>query len=221
MRKILLIEDRSHRQKDFLRLSNINLNDYTDILDNKIDNKYEEFIKDIQNDSFDLSIYDVIIAHQSIFINDFKLILGKLKNYCKDNHKKLVLFSGGNETSYINDEYEELGLSSEDFYSQNLKLFLENFKQNKINIRILSFGNKWKLNIILNVLEKISLFIDTNNDEDIDYDEFVNNTKANLLNNLEIKFYQMKIDETWIDSKSEILKLKEDLIEHIKVIANE
>ncbi len=221
MRKILLIEDRSHRQKDFLRLSNINLNDYTDILDNKIDNKYEEFIKDIQNDSFDLSIYDVIIAHQSIFINDFKLILGKLKNYCKDNHKKLVLFSGGNETSYINDEYEELGLSSEDFYSQNLKLFLENFKQNKINIRILSFGNKWKLNIILNVLEKISLFIETNNDEDIDYDEFVNNTKANLLNNLEIKFYQMKIDETWIESKSEILKLKEDLIEHIKVIADE
>ena len=221
MRKILLIEDRSHRQKDFLRLWNINLNDYTDILDNKIDNKYEEFIKDIQNDSFDLSIYDVIIAHQYIFINDFKLILGKLKNYCKDNHKKLVLFSGGNETSYINDEYEELGLSSEDFYSQNLKLFLENFKQNKINIRILSFGNKWKLNIILNVLEKISLFIETNNDEDIDYDEFVNNTKANLLNNLEIKFYQMKIDETWIDSKSEILKLKEDLIEHIKVIADE
>lgn len=221
MRKILLIEDRSHRQKDFLRLSNINLNDYTDILDNKIDNKYEEFIKDIQNDSFDLSIYDVIIAHQSIFINDFKLMLGKLKNYCKDNHKKLVLFSGGNEISYINDEYEELGLSSEDFYSQNLKLFLENFKQNKINIRILSFGNKWKLNIILNVLEKISLFIETNNDEDIDYDEFVNNTKANLLNNLEIKFYQMKIDETWIDSKSEILKLKEDLIEHIKVIADE
>ncbi len=221
MRKILLIEDRSHRQKDFLRLSNINLNDYTDILDNKIDNKYEEFIKDIQNNSFDLSIYDVIIAHQSIFINDFKLILGKLKNYCKDNHKKLVLFSGGNETSYINDEYEELGLSSEDFYNQNLKLFLENFKQNKINIRILSFGNKWKLNIILNVLEKISLFIETNNDEDIDYDEFVNNTKANLLNNLEIKFYQMKIDETWIDSKSEILKLKEDLIEHIKVIADE
>ncbi len=221
MRKILLIEDRSHRQKDFLRLSNINLNDYTDILDNKIDNKYEEFIKDIQNNSFDLSIYDVIIAHQSIFINDFKLILGKLKNYCKDNHKKLVLFSGGNETSYINDEYEELGLSSEDFYNQNLKLFLENFKQNKINIRILSFGNKWKLNIILNVLEKISLFIETNNDEDIDYDEFVNNTKANLLNNLEIKFYQMKIDETWIESKSEILKLKEDLIEHIKVIADE
>ena len=49
MRKILLIEDRSHRQKDFLRLSNINLNDYTDILDNKIDNKYEEFIKVLQD----------------------------------------------------------------------------------------------------------------------------------------------------------------------------
>ena len=108
-----------------------------------------------------------------------------------------------------------------DFKKLKLCLFLENFKQNKINIRILSFGNKWKLNIILNVLEKISLFIETNNDEDIDYDEFVNNTKANLLNNLEIKFYQMKIDETWIESKSEILKLKEDLIEHIKVIADE
>lgn len=221
MRKILLIEDRSHRQNDFVELSNINLESYHEILDNKIDEKYEEFIENIKNNNFDLSKYDVIIAHQSIFINDFKEILGKLKSYCKNNHKKLVLFSGGNEISYINDEYEELGLSSEDFYSKNFKIFLENFKQNKVNIRILAFGNKWKLNIMLNVLEKISLFVESHNDEDLDYDEFVNTTKAYLLDDLEIKFYEMRVDGTWIDSKSEIIKLKNDLIDHIKTMADE
>lgn len=221
MKKILLIEDRSHRQNDFLKQVNINLDNYKDILDNKIDDKYEEFINDIQSDNFDLSIYDVIIAHQSIFINEYKEILGKLKHHCKENHKALVLFSGGNETSYIYDSYEELGLSSEIFYSQNFKLFLDDFKLNNINIRILTFGNKWKLNIILNVLEKVNFFIDTNKDEDIDYDEFMNSTKSDLLNNLNIDFYKMKLDGTWIDNRSEIIKLRDDILNHIKEMADE
>ena len=220
MRKILLIEDRTHRQNDFLKQVNINLDEYKGILDNKIDDKYEKFIKDMQSDSFDLSVYDVIIAHQSIFINEYKDILGKLKNHCKDNHKALVLFSGGNETSYMNDEYEELGLSSEVFYSQNLNLFLDDFKLKNINIRILTYGNNWKLNIMLNVLEKISFFLNENDDVDIDYDEFVNDTKANMLNDLGIKFYTMIIENDEV-LESEIRNLKNNILSHIKEMADE
>lgn len=220
MRKILLIEDRAHRQNNFLEQVNINLDDYKDIIDNKINDKYEEFIKDMQSDNFDLSVYDVIIAHQSIFINEYKEILGKLKNYCKNYDKALVLFSGGNETSYINDEYEELGLSSDVFYSQNLNLFLDDFKLKNINIRILTYGNKWKLNIMLNVFEKIGFFLNKNDDIDIDYDEFINDTKANMLNNLDIKFYAMTINNDEV-LESEIVKLKDDILNHIKEMTDE
>ena len=220
MRKILLIEDREHRQNYFLKQVNINLDDYKEILDNKIDDKYEEFIKDMQSDSFNLSVYDVIIAHQSIFINEYKKILGKLKNHCKDNHKALVLFSGGNGTSYIHDNYEELGLSSEVFYSQNLKLFLDDFELNNINIRILTYGNRWKLNIMLNILEKINFFLDKNNGEDIDYDEFLIDTEADMLNNLDIKFYTMIIKNDEV-LESEVIKLKDDILSHIKEMADE
>ena len=192
MRKILLIEDRAHRQNNFLEQININLDDYKDILDNKIDDKYEEFIKDIQNDSFDLSIYDVVIAHQTIFINEYKEILGKLKSYCKDNHKALILFSGNNSNSYIYDEYEELGLNSEVLYSQNLKLFLDDCKLTNLNIRILAYGNRWKLNIMLKILEEMNYFLETTSKEKVLHNVFERNNRI-LFDNidaLDIDLYQ-------------------------------
>ncbi|MBD3842087.1 MAG: hypothetical protein IE909_09425 [Campylobacterales bacterium] len=67
----------------------------------------------------------------------------------------------------------------------------------------------------------MSFFIDTNKDEDVDYDEFVNSTKSDLLNNLNIDFYKMKLDGTWIDNRSEIIKLKDDILKHIKEMADE
>lgn len=222
MRKILLIEDRAYRQNDFLKQININLDEYKDILDNKIDDKYIEFIKDMKNNRFDLSIYDVIIAHQSIFINEYKEILGKIKNYCKENKKALVLFSGGNETSYMNDEYEELGLSSEVFYSQNLQLFLDDFRLNHINIRILTYGNRWKLNIMINILEQMNYFIDITSKERVLHNVFERNNRVffNNINTLGIDLYQYKKDGNKIYI-SEIIKLRDDILKHIKEMADE
>lgn len=222
MRKILLIEDRAYRQNDFLKQIDINLDEYKDILDNKIDDKYIEFIKDIKNNNFDLSIYDVIIAHQSIFINEYKEILGKIKNYCKENNKALVLFSGGNETSYINDEYEELGLSSEVFYSQNLQLFLDDFRLNNINIRILTYGNRWKLNIMINILEQMNYFIDITSKEKVLHNVFERNNRVffNNIDTLDINLYQYQKDGNKIYI-SEIIKLKDDILKHIKEMADE
>lgn len=222
MRKILLIEDRSHRQNNFLEQVNINLDDYKDILDNKIDDKYDEFIKDMQRDNFDLSKYDVIIAHQTIFINEYKLILGKLKSYCKENHKALVLFSGGNGNSYINNGYEELGLSSEVLYSQNLKLFLDDFKLGNINIRILTYGTRWKLNIMLNILEQMNYFIKTTSKEKVLHNAFEINNRAffNNIDILNIDLYQYRKEGNKVHL-SEIVKLRDDILSHIKEMADE
>lgn len=220
MKKVLLIEDRPQRQKDFLKLSNIDLFKYSDILDNKINEDYEEFLAKIRANNFDLNVYDVIIAHQSIFVNEDKQILGKIQSYCKENSKALVLFSGGNETSYNIEDYEILYLSSEAFYSKNLILFLEDFEADNVNIRILTFGKQWKLNIILNILENVNIFIEENIDNDIDYDDFANKTKINLIFDLEENFYQMHREDNWI-YLSEILKFRDSIINVIKEFINE
>ena len=221
MRKVLLIEDREQRQKDLLKSSDVSLEKYNDILDNMIENRFKTFIENIRNSSFDLTPYDVIIAHQSIFIEDKREVLSIIKNSCKEG-KKLVLFSGDKEiSSYSNSGYEELGLSSKQLYSKNLELFLQECQKGEVNIRILAFGTHWKANIMLNVLEKINLFIETNSDEDIDYDEFLNKTGFLSIDNIDIELYKMKLDDNWIDNISEIIKLRDSLKTIVEEFANE
>jgi len=221
MRKILLLEDRSQRQNDFLKTNNIQLNKYT-VLDNKIDEKFISFMLKIKENEFDLNIYDVIIAHQSIFLNENRDVLGKLQNYCKKHKKALVLFSGGNETSYNNEDYEKLDLSSEEFYSKNLILFLEDFEKNNINIRILTFGNQWRLNIILSILEEINIFINMNKKEKVLFNSFKQRNRTFFNNidtlNLELYNYQIVGNKIYL---SEIMKLRDSIVTIIKDLVDE
>lgn len=221
MKEILLIDDRSNRQKDLLEEANIDINLFDEILDNKIEDEYNLFLKEIEESSFILSNYEVILAHESIFQCDEKKdLFVKLKNNCKENNCSLVLFSGGNDNSYINEEYEELSLSSTNLYSQNLVLFLDEFRKGNKNILILSYGKRWKLNIILNILEKVTFFIDEHyNDEDIDFDEFRNFTRYELIESLNIDFYKIKVEDNWTYIQ-EIIELKSNIIEHIKNMTN-
>jgi hypothetical protein len=221
MKKILLIEDRVKRQKDFIQNLNLNFDNYIDILDNKIDDKYDKFIEDIRNNNFELNNYEVIISHDSIFIDEKRVILQKLKSYCKDNNKTLILFSGNLETYFNNDNgYDEIGLNSKVFYSENLKIFLDEFKNENIAPAILVFGKYWKANILLNVFNKVNIFIDKNKDEDdILIDEFNNYVEIDLLKSLELDLYQMDIEDDWV-YLDEIIKFKDNLYKKIEEIAD-
>ena len=97
---ILLIEDRADRQKYFMSEAGIDLNKYSDILDNRIKSKYDEFVEKIKNNTFDLGKYTVIVSHKSAFKDDNIHILKKLENHCRQYNKPLVLFSGGTDTNY-------------------------------------------------------------------------------------------------------------------------
>lgn len=222
MKKVLLIDDRANRQIDLLKKADIDISFFYEVLDNKIKDEYNLFLKNMEDDSSFLSNYEVIIAHQSIFQCDEKKdLFAKIKNNCKKYGCSLVLFSGGNENSYTNEEYEELTLSSINLYSKNLVLFLNEFRNGNKNVLILSYGKKWKLNIILNILEKITYFIDEHyNDEDIDFDEFKNFTNYELLVNLNVSFYKIKIEDNWTYIQ-EIIEFRNDILEHIREMTND
>ena len=186
MKKILLIEDRVERQKKFTEDTGIDVKNYSDILDNQT-----------TLDKDTLENYSTIITHRSAYGNVDEDILGYLKEYCSNTKTKLVFFSGGiSSTYYSNIKYEFLLLNSKSFYSKNLKLFLDDFTTtNKANLLLLAYGINWKINVMLNVLSKINLFISNeriileDNDEGlVDFDEFK--------------------DETNIDSISDIIKIR-------------
>ncbi len=171
MKKILLIEDRYKRQRLFRQQTGIDLEKYSDILDNCIEDKYNGFLNELLQGGFDLSAYDIIVTHKSAFGDDNDVILKKLEEHCKKYAKPLVLFSGGIVGNYYNSEvYEVLELNSKTFYSQNLTLFLDAIKEQNENLLMLSYGRQWKLNIILNVIESLNLYIDT---ADVDLRKYV------------------------------------------------
>jgi len=213
---ILLIEDRADRQKYFMSEAGIDLNKYSDILDNRIKSKYNEFVEKIKDDTFDLGKYTVIVSHKSAFKDDSIHILQKLENYCRQHNKSLVLFSGGTDTNYYeNIDFELLELNSKLFYSNNLQLFLDEMEEGNFSILTLAYGKQWKLNILLNVLEKINLQIAANSD--LHYESFRLDTTYDLLEDIDVKLYLPIVENDTI-SIDEMKKVSSDLEQYIKKV---
>ena len=201
MKKILLIEDREERQRLFSYKTKIDFDTYRDVLENKIGQDYQDFYELVKSDKFDFNEYRVVIAHKSAFNGDTQEVLYKIEKGCKENGVDLVLFSGGVTSNYYeeSDSFKKLELNSKDLYSVNLELFLENYIENRtVELLILSYGEKWKLNILLNSMEKINNFISSSVDEDIVYDTFVNATNFHLIETLEIEYLKPNIDDGWV-----------------------
>ena len=222
MKKILLVEDRAKRQQLFMNDTQIDLTRYCDILDNYIEDKYNQCLNELLLNNFNLNQYDIIISHKSAFGEDNNKILHLLKEHCKEHKKSLILFSGGISANYYNNEiYEVLELNSKTFYSENLKLFLESVEKEDENILMLCYGNRWKLNIILNILEKLNLFIEKNQDlKDIQYSELSIDVDIDKLNKIDYKFYEMIIENGWVYLMS-IIQLRDSIFNYISELADE
>ncbi|MBD3842280.1 MAG: hypothetical protein IE909_10415 [Campylobacterales bacterium] len=184
MKKIMLIDDRTERQEKFCKETGINLDEYSDILDNFTANDYEKLLEDFKSNDFSIiEKYEVIITHRSAFGDLNYLVNSKFKELCKQKNKSIVFFSGGiSSISIKNSPFEHLLLNSKKFYSNNLKLFLELSKNNKPNLLVLAFGENWKINLLLNSLEKINVYIGKNYfAENITYEEFEDEVHMDLI----------------------------------------
>lgn len=212
MKKILLIEDRHKRQRLFRQQTDIKFEDYNDILDNCIEDKYNAFLSEMLIGSFDLSSYDIIISHKSAFADANELILKKLTDHCKKHSKSLVLFSGGIVGNYYtSDEYEVLELNSKTFYSQNLALYLETIKTDNDNLLMLAYGKQWELNIILKVIESINLYIDT---KDVTLRKYIDVPSLESIN-----IISRTIDLN--DEMEKIIDFRDYLLDIVKGLADE
>ncbi len=217
MSRILLIENRTLRQKRFFNETRIEIESYGDILENAIDEGYQKILDELQKDTFDFDVYSIIVSHKSAFDDYDTSLISKLEKYCQDTQKTLVLFSGGIDANYYlkDDDFELLEVNSKVFYSQNLKIFLEDFRNGNFQPLTLSYGNRWKLNILLNVLESLNVYLEKMEKEKVLYTVFLrDNPDMKTMETLDMAFYEPLIEDRKI-SKVEMLKFKESVLKYI------
>lgn len=151
MMKIAIIEDRIPRLEKSTDFELKKCKSVVIITGEEFDN----LVDHLKNgDTKTLYQFDCIASHRSALSNEVR---DKLKEYCRKNKIPLIFFSGGITSSVLKDvEFPFLHINSKEFYSENLKMFIEACEEkNTVNLLALQFGKKWKLSLLLNLRNKI------------------------------------------------------------------
>jgi hypothetical protein len=169
MKKVILFENRPERQKIYLPngendVDKLRAFEFLTFYDDKFHGKL------ISNSDFDfLEEFDLLIFHRSYLV-EFKngSKLNPIFNFCKQNSKDLILFTGGvNGSSYLNEgDFQGLTISAKEFYTSLIK-FLETYSKNDANTNLLElkYGEKWEKVFMLQLRELLTML---HQDEDKD-----------------------------------------------------
>jgi len=211
MKKILLIEDRFKRQEMFRAAIGIQLDTYSDILDNMIYDKYEEQYQMLKNQEFDFIRYSIVIVHKSAFGDDNSAITAYIERMCKEHAIVLIYFSGGIDANYYQREndFKLFEVNSKTLYSSNLILFLQTFRKGTLEPGMLLYGEKWDLNVLCNISNKLNIYIEKLEDNNVKEKFFYKrnpNIKKILYEIENTVFYKPKLIDDKINS-AEMKKL--------------
>ena len=154
MMKAILIEDRVYRQK---KLLGQNLNELIKPFLTNISGgqDFADIQKSLINKEFSvLDEFSVIMLHRSAFDTNTR---NGLIDYLRKVDKKIVFFSGGISGCQISKigNLEFLLINVNQFYSENLMLFIKNEAQ---NLQELAFGNNWRISNLVDVYDKLILY---------------------------------------------------------------
>lgn len=155
MIKILLIEDRIHRQKNIFGKNLVELNKFSILKNISGGNDFVDIQKKLINKEYSaLEEYSTIMLHRSAFETNTR---NGLIDFLKKTNKKIVFFSGGISGCQISKigSLEFLLINVNHFYSENLLLFLKNDAQNLLE---LAFGDNWQISNLVDAYDKLTLY---------------------------------------------------------------
>jgi len=165
MSKVVLIEDRFERMKDFLSKRKLNINQFEGL--NIITGELFETLKSEvkQKDISRIDKFEIVMAHQSAWS---QANLSFIKQSCQSSKKLLILFSGGISSTHFNFDLSPLlVINVDDFYSKNLELFLSDyFDTGDPNILLLQYGKKWRLSVLMEARNNLSVYLEKNKNKD-------------------------------------------------------
>lgn len=155
MIKVLLIEDRIHRQKNIFGKNLVELNKFSILKNISGGNDFADIQKKIINKEYSaLEEYSTIMLHRSAFETNTR---NGLIDFLKKTNKKIVFFSGGISGCQISKigSLEFLLINVNQFYSENLLLFLKNDAKNLLE---LAFGDNWQISNLVDAYDKLTLY---------------------------------------------------------------
>ncbi|MBD5241273.1 MAG: hypothetical protein HDS59_04260 [Barnesiella sp.] len=172
---IYIFDDRAQRRK----YNEDKLRDFSDLIT-------FDTLKVISGKSAEESIFDsienpeCIIFHKSYALGDENVTFESIRQLFTSLNIPIVIFSGGTEGSNKRDK--EINMNADLMYN-NLPFFLENLKENgEININILLWGKRYRLNALLEFQNSISQKYLINNDIDTALYDKLENVKRDIEN---------------------------------------
>ena len=217
--KIAIIEDRIARLEQFTDFELKQCKSVTIITGLEFDNL---IVSLKSNNTKPLDQYECIASHRSALSNEVR---DTLKEYCRINRKPLIFFSGGITSSVLKDlDFPFLHINSKEFYSENLKLFIEAFEEsNAVNLLVLQFGKKWKLSLLLNLRNNIAVALNKEAlkvqfpDSEIDDSELIKRVRDLQINNA-IKADLINEKTNVIFSGDDLTPISFDQVQEIKYV---
>ena len=201
--RVILIEDRIVRKELFLSRSEIDFTKY-DFFREVTPKEFTQLKSDLKTG--DLSFFkdcDVILTHKSAFTLNEQDVLSALG-------KSVVYFSGGiSQSFYLEFPSPTLHINSSEFYSSNLVHFLERIATTgEIEMLILQFGDKWKLNLLLNLRDKLKQLFYRNEGKDLypeDFDLVFNNKIVSIVESEKLKRDMLQLQKQGLSSGDDVL----------------
>lgn len=206
MENVILIEDRIYRQRNMLGAKLPELEKFHLLKNISGGEPFSDLKNQLEQKNYSIfNNYTTVLLHRSAFEAEVR---NGLIDYLKDFPKKLVLYSGGITGSHISrlKNMELMLINVTEFYSDNLLLYLNNSAN---NLLMLAFGDKWKTSVLIDSIEKLTLYKKFFNnkplvivEEDLKlnntifenyFSPFSYNTTINI-NDIEFVLNQMKTD---------------------------
>jgi len=212
MKKLLIIEDKTTRQKE--NISYGKLDTFNNILKNVIDDDYTKIFEQFKNSDFNiLEKYEYIAIHESAFKPHKEKIFENIKEYIKGKEKKLILFSGGSFNTFLQEPQNILYLSDITFY-RNLEIFLDKLDKKDEDILMLAYGEYYHITSLLEIKKNITRFLDDNKAKNkFRFKSVLSKTNFNQIDNY-INFYDYK-EEDHI-TKESLINIIEKIEQTIK-----
>lgn len=155
MDNVILVEDRTFRQRNMLGEKAIELKNFNFLKNISGGDGFAELKNQLLEKKYSVfDEYSTILLHRSAFETEVR---NGLIEYLKEYNKRLVLFSGGITGSQLSrvKNLEFMLINVTEFYSDNLLFFLRN---NANNLLELAFGNNWKTSVLIDAIDKLTIY---------------------------------------------------------------
>lgn len=202
MNKIIILDDRVERKKQFLSEEDLDKLDEMSKKRDEDEGENEKVLKMQAKFPSNMDKFKALVEDCSIIaIHRTRLVESSLYNdvveYTKNEHKYLIIFSGGIGQSLLLNGGQQLMINASNFYTKKLPKFIEQFGYGEIEYPLLQFlyGEQWRLPLLLQYRHALWMY----DDKDIDLSEERLDQYQQIFKRNEILEFSIEDEFNWVN----------------------